>query len=95
MRCDQAEIRSRFDQAHWQPRRGELSPWPGRLTATAPLRVLVEAAFHPPTIQPFQIVDGPEWIRSDRYEIDARVIGSPGNAQIFLMLRLLLEDRSS
>ena len=69
---------------------GSMRPWPGRLTATAPLRALIEAAYH---VQPFQIVDGPAWIRSEQYEIDARATGNPDNAQIFLMLRSLLEDR--
>jgi bla regulator protein BlaR1 len=69
---------------------GSMRPWPGRLTASAPLRVLMEAAYH---VQPFQIVGGPEWIRSDQYEMDARATGNPGNAQIFLMLQSLLADR--
>jgi hypothetical protein len=43
---------------------GSMRPSPGRLTASAPLRVLMEAAYH---VQPFQIVGGPEWIRSDQY----------------------------
>jgi uncharacterized protein (TIGR03435 family) len=67
-----------------------MRPWPGRLTASAPLRVLMEAAYH---VQPFQIVGGPEWIGSDQYEIDARAPGNPGHAQLMLMLRSLLEDR--
>ncbi len=41
---------------------GSMRPSPGRLTASAPLRVLMEASYH---VQPFQIVGGPEWIRSD------------------------------
>ncbi len=69
---------------------GRMRPWPGRLTATAPLRVLMEAAYH---VQPFQIVGGPEWIKSDQYEIDARAEGNPSNSQLFLMLRSLLADR--
>jgi uncharacterized protein (TIGR03435 family) len=67
-----------------------MRPSPERLTASAPLRVLMEAAYH---VQPFQIVGGPEWIRSDQYEIDARATGNPGHAQLMLMLRSLLEDR--
>ena len=67
-----------------------MRPWPGRLTASAPLRVLMEAAYH---VQPFQIVGGPEWTRSDQYEIDAKATGNPGHAQLMLMLRSLLEDR--
>jgi bla regulator protein BlaR1 len=69
---------------------GMMRPMPGRLTATAPLRVLMEAAYH---VQPFQIVGGPEWIRSDQYEIDARATGNPGNAQMMFLLQSLLADR--
>ena len=69
---------------------GSMRPWPGRLTASAPLRALMEAAYH---LQPFRIVGGPEWIRSDQYEIDARATGNPGHAQLMLMLCSLLEDR--
>ena len=69
---------------------GRMRPFPGRLTATAPLRVLMQAAYH---VQPFQIVGGPDWMGSDQYEIDARAAGDPGNAQLFLMLQSLLADR--
>lgn len=65
-------------------------PLPGRLTATAPLRVLMQNAY---TVQPFQIVGGPDWIGSDRYEIDAKADGSANRAQMFVMLQSLLEDR--
>ena len=69
---------------------GNMWPWPGRLTARAPLRVLMEAAYH---VQPFQIVGGPEWIRSDQYEVDAKATGDPGHAQLLLMLQSLLAER--
>ena len=69
---------------------GRMRPSPGRLTATAPLRVLMQAAYH---VQPFQIVGGPEWMGRTQYEIDARAGGNPGNAQLFLMLQSLLADR--
>jgi uncharacterized protein (TIGR03435 family) len=69
---------------------GMIRPFPGRFTARAPLRVLVEAAYH---VQPFQIVGGPEWIRSDQYEVDAKATGNPEHAQMMLMLQSLLADR--
>ena len=69
---------------------GMMRPWPGRLTANGPLLVLMEAAYN---VQPFQIVGGPEWIRSDEYEIDARAGGNPSPAQMMLMLQSLLKDR--
>ena len=45
------------------------------------------------TVQPFQIVGGPDWINSERYAIDAKAAGNASRAQIFLMLQSLLEDR--
>ena len=69
---------------------GRMRPMPGRLTASAPLRVLMEAAYH---VQPFQIVGGPEWVESDGYAVDAKASGNPEHAQMMLMLQSLLEDR--
>ncbi len=40
---------------------GSMRPWPGRLSASAPLQVLMKAAYH---VQDFQIVGGPEWVKS-------------------------------
>src|SRR5207248_6972033 len=68
----------KFEAASIKPtgRRGEgmMRPWPGRLTASAPLRVLMEAAYH---VQDFQIVGGPEWVKSDGYAVDAKASGNP------------------
>jgi bla regulator protein blaR1 len=69
---------------------GRMRLMPGRLTASAPLRVLMEAAYH---VQPFQIVGGPEWTGSEQYEIDARATGNSEYAQMMLMLQSLLADR--
>lgn len=63
---------------------------PGRLTASAPLRVLMEAAYH---VQPFQIVGGPEWVQWDGYAVDAKASGNPERPQMMLMLQSLLQDR--
>jgi hypothetical protein len=63
---------------------------PGRLTSNAPLRALMQGAYD---LQPFQIVGGPEWIGSERYEVDAKAAGNPDPAHMFLMLQSLLEDR--
>jgi uncharacterized protein (TIGR03435 family) len=65
-------------------------PLPGRLTASAPLRLLMQNAY---TVQPFQIAGGPAWINSERYEIEAKADGNASRAEMFLMLRSLLEDR--
>ena len=69
---------------------GSMRPMPGRLTASAPLWVLMEAAYH---VQDFQIVGGPEWVKWDGYAVDAKASGNPGHAQMMLMLQSLLEDR--
>ena len=63
---------------------------PGRLKASAPLRVLMQGAY---SVQPFQIEGGPDWIASEQYEVDATATGNPPKAQMYLMLQSLLEDR--
>lgn len=69
---------------------GMMRPMPGRLTASAPLAVLMQAAYR---VQPFQIVGGPEWVRSDQYVIDGKASGNPEHRQLMLMLQSLLADR--
>jgi len=63
---------------------------PGRLTANASLRVLMQGAYG---LQPFQISGGPEWIESEQYGVDAKAAGNADSAQMFRMLQSLLEDR--
>jgi len=53
---------------------GSMRPMPGRLTASAPLRVLMEAAYH---VHDFQIVGGPE-VKWDGYAVDAKASGNLG-----------------
>jgi uncharacterized protein (TIGR03435 family) len=43
--------------------------------------------------QRFLLVGGPDWIDSDRYDMEARAEGNPGNDQMMSMLQSLLEDR--
>lgn len=70
----------------------------GRLTATnQTLRNLIRNAFN---VQPYQMVGGPDWIESDRYDIVAKVadtdLDAKGNVpgpQFMLRLQSLLEDR--
>lgn len=87
-------IQPKFELASIKPngRRGggTMRPWPGRLTASAPLGVLMEAAYH---VQPFQIVGGPEWVKIDGYTVDAKASGNPDHGQMRLMLQSLLADR--
>jgi uncharacterized protein (TIGR03435 family) len=63
---------------------------PGRLVGYSSVRVLMQSAFR---LQPFQIIGGPEWIGSEQYDVDAKATGNPGDAQMFLMLQSMLEDR--
>jgi uncharacterized protein (TIGR03435 family) len=90
----QPAARPKFDVASIKPsmERGFMAvrPLPGRLAATASVRVLMQNAY---AMQPFQIVGGPEWINSERYEIEAKADGSANRAAMFLMLQSLLEDR--
>jgi uncharacterized protein (TIGR03435 family) len=69
----------------------------GRFTATnVPLRQLIQLAYQ---IQLFQIVGGPNWIASDRFDIVAKAAGdvpppTPGVAgPMQLMMRTLMADR--
>ena len=89
----QPAARPKFEVASIKPstERGFMvRPLPGRLIATASLRVLMQNAY---AMQPFQIVGGPDWINSERYEIEAKADGNASRAQMFLMLQSLLEDR--
>jgi uncharacterized protein (TIGR03435 family) len=83
-----------FEVASIKPAAGAESatirPLPGRLTAKASLRTLMQGAYD---LQSFQIVGGPEWIGSQQYEIDARAAADSNSAQMLVMLRSLLEDR--
>ena len=64
-------------------------PLPGRLTADATLQVLMQSAYG---VQPFQIVGGPGWLSSARYELEAKA-ATENRDQLLLMLQPLLEDR--
>jgi uncharacterized protein (TIGR03435 family) len=85
---------------------GELRNWQalpsGRFTATnMPLRALIRLAYGSNTLllPNEQIVGGPGWIDSDRFDIVAKAAGEVGpnpagaRQQLFAMLRTLLEDR--
>jgi uncharacterized protein (TIGR03435 family) len=65
-------------------------PLPGRLTADAPVQLLMQNAY---AVQPFQIAGGPDWVNSEHYQIEAKADGKASRDQILLMLRALLEDR--
>lgn len=64
---------------------------PGGMTfVNVPLRQLIIAAYG---VQPFQIIGGPPWMTSDRFDIVAKAEGAPPPDQMNLMLRSLLADR--
>jgi uncharacterized protein (TIGR03435 family) len=73
----------------------------GRFRATnVPLRELISAAYGTPQPLPaFQILGGPKWIESDRFDIVAKAAGDPqpgpngAPPEMFLMLRNLLAER--
>jgi bla regulator protein blaR1 len=88
-------VRPQFDAASVKPHNDvdrimSVRPLPGRLTADATLQVLMQYAYG---VQAFQIVGGPAWLDSARYEVEATAGGAATRDQIFLMLQSMLEDR--
>jgi uncharacterized protein (TIGR03435 family) len=90
----QSTVRPQFEVASVKPSLtrsvANVRPLPGRLTADASLKILVQYAYG---AQPFQVVDAAGSSPSGRYEIDAKTDGNATRNQIFLMLQSLLEDR--
>jgi uncharacterized protein (TIGR03435 family) len=63
----------------------------GRVTITNnPLRNIIRNAWG---LQGFQIVGGPEWINTDRWDIVAKAEGNPRGPEMLTMLQRLLADR--
>jgi uncharacterized protein (TIGR03435 family) len=63
----------------------------GRLNVTNnSLRNIVRNAYN---VQNFQIVGGPDWINTDRWDIVAKAEGDAAGPQLIVMLRNLLADR--
>lgn len=54
------------------------------------LKFLLEWSY---SIQPAQHSEGPQWIATDRYDIDAKAEGNASEAQMKLMTRTLLAER--
>ena len=44
-------------------------------------------------VRDFQVVDGPDWVKTDQFEVLARAAGEPARETVLLMLQSLLEDR--
>ncbi len=70
------------------------APGPDRMTVTnAPLREIVRIAYQ---VQQFQLTGGPDWINSERFDINAKLPESsepPSAERRFMMLRSLLAER--
>jgi len=63
----------------------------GRLTVTNnPLRNIIRNAW---SLQAFQIVGGPDWINTDRWDIVAKAEGNPRGPELLAMVQSLLADR--
>jgi uncharacterized protein (TIGR03435 family) len=63
----------------------------GRYTATdVPLRLLIRNAYR---LQETQLVGGPDWISSMRFDVSAKAEGNPAPAQVQEMLQSLLAER--
>jgi uncharacterized protein (TIGR03435 family) len=69
----------------------------GRFTASnVPLALLIRFSYQ---LQPFQVVGGPDWLNTDRFDVTAKAEGDiqptpPGTTgQLQLMMRALLADR--
>jgi uncharacterized protein (TIGR03435 family) len=90
----QPAVRPQFEVASIKPsfsqRIMNVRPLPGRLTADAIVQILVQYAYG---VAPFQVVGGPNWLTSKRYQIDAKADVGASRDQMFLMLESLLEDR--
>lgn len=56
----------------------------------APLALLVELAYG---ATPFQVVGGPSWVRTDRYDVEARTDASSTWVEMQPMLKSLLAER--
>ena len=82
-----ASVRLNTSNTAEQSMRGEFP----RLTITNyPLRVLILRAYE---LQPFQIVGGPAWLDSDRWDILAKAPDNAPPAAARLMIQRLLEER--
>ena len=94
----QSGLSPRFEVASVKPNpgggpgNGGVRTFPGgRLTTQAAVvRSIIQFAYR---LKPFQLLDGPEWINSTRYDIDAKADGNASSEQLSLMLLSLLEDK--
>jgi uncharacterized protein (TIGR03435 family) len=93
----QPSARPQFDAASIKPNpspslRSVLMPPKGGLLSTrsASLRLLIQNAYG---VQAFQILGGPDWMRTIGFDVEAKAEGNPTNVEVWLMLQSLLEER--
>jgi uncharacterized protein (TIGR03435 family) len=55
-----------------------------------PVSNLIQNAYG---IRNYQILGGPDWLNSDRFDMEAKAEGNSGRPQVMLMLQTLLADR--
>jgi bla regulator protein blaR1 len=69
-----------------------MAPQPGGRVAAqnVPLRALIQAAYQ---LRSFQVVGGPSWLDSDRFDIAAKAAGDLNPNEMLPMLRTLLSER--
>ena len=86
-----------FEVASVKPNKSGNSGWlmapqpGGRVVAeNVPLRALIQAAYQ---LQGFQVLGGPSWLDTDRFDIAAKAVGNPGPNEMLPMLRTLLAAR--
>jgi uncharacterized protein (TIGR03435 family) len=64
---------------------------PGRFTR--PYATLAQLLVYAHGVAEFQIVGGPDWVRAQRFEVQATAQGVPSDGQMQLMVRRLLAER--
>jgi uncharacterized protein (TIGR03435 family) len=91
------DSRPEFEVASMKPNKsagmmtGIHDGWGGRYTATnTPLEVLITLAYG---LKNFQLVGAPPWLKSERYDVEARAEGTPNMREMMPQLQKLLEDR--
>lgn len=62
----------------------------GYLAANTLLRTMIVHAYH---LKPLQVVGGPDWIGSDRFDVQARAAQGSSDDDLFQMVQTLLAER--
>ena len=88
-----ASLRRGIDQTQYVceqgGKNGGIPAWYSGINVT--VRRIIALAYQP--MPDGQIDEGPAWIRSERYDVQARFTGTPSRPQLQQMLRAMLADR--